>query len=52
MSTSLKIEIAVQFMLKGATSKKIPVLLEITNIGDSELYFELNSPDYSLFSYE
>ena len=52
-STSLNREIAFSFMFRGLSKDDVPVLFQINNLReDGENYFNLDSSDYSLFTYE
>ena len=53
ISTSLNKEIAILFMFRGLSKDDVPVLYQIFNLSaDGWNYFKLDTPDYSLFSYE
>ena len=52
-STSLNKEMAFSFMFRGLSKDLVPVLYQIHNLRkDGWDYFKLDTPDYSLFSYE
>ena len=52
-STSLKKDIAFQFMFRGLSKDQVPVLYQIYNLNDEGLsYFKLDNEEYSLFPFE
>ena len=52
-STSLKKDIAFQFMFRGLSKDQVPVLYQIYNLNeDGMCYFKLDNEEYSLFPFE